>query len=222
MADAYIPYGAYWSTPFDRWQGALAHLHSLQFAAHVAKGELKRRDIPADAFDVGVLGISIPQKNSFYGMPWVAAMMGIDGLTGPTVSQAWATSARCIAAARQEIADGAGAALIVAADRTSNGPHVYYPAPDGPNVEACLRDISLSGLSLTLPQELVGIELGDIVRGIEAEVARKTFHGDLLVMHVTPVNEAGALCGGLFYPETDEDLITIRLVVRALEAAAKE
>jgi acetyl-CoA acetyltransferase len=132
MPDAYIPYGAYWSTPFDRWQGALAHLHSLQFAAHVAKAELKRRDIPADSFDVGVLGISTPQKNSFYGMPWVAAMMGIDGLTGPTLSQACATSARCLAAAKQEIADGAGAALVLTADRTSNGPHVYYPAPDGP------------------------------------------------------------------------------------------
>ena len=32
-----IPYGAYWSTPFARWQGSLAHLHSLTFAAHVAK-----------------------------------------------------------------------------------------------------------------------------------------------------------------------------------------
>ena len=25
--NAYIPYGAYWSTPFARWQGAFAHLH---------------------------------------------------------------------------------------------------------------------------------------------------------------------------------------------------
>ena len=34
---AEIPYGAYWSTPFARWQGSLAHLHSLEFAAFVAK-----------------------------------------------------------------------------------------------------------------------------------------------------------------------------------------
>ena len=32
-----IPYGAYWSTPFARWQGSLSHLNSVQFAAHVAK-----------------------------------------------------------------------------------------------------------------------------------------------------------------------------------------
>ena len=37
---AEIPYGAYWSTPFARWQGSLAHLHSVEFAAHVAKAEL--------------------------------------------------------------------------------------------------------------------------------------------------------------------------------------
>ena len=99
--------------------------------------------------------------------------------------------------------------------------HFRYPSPNGPHLEARLRDVSLSGLSLTLPEELAGIQAGDIVKGIEAQVARKTFRGDLLVMHVSPANEAGAVCGGLFYPEGDEDLITIRLVVRALEAASK-
>ncbi len=99
--------------------------------------------------------------------------------------------------------------------------YFHYPSPNGPRLEARLRDVSLSGLSITLPEELAGIHIGDIVKGIEARVATKTFRGDLLVMHVTPVNEAGAICGGLFYPEGDEDLITIRLVVRALEAASR-
>jgi hypothetical protein len=97
-----------------------------------------------------------------------------------------------------------------------------YPSPNGPSLEARLRDVSLSGLSMLLPEALLGIQVGDIIKGIEARVARKTFRGDLLVMHVTPSNQAGAICGGLFYPEGDEDLITIRLVVRALEAASKE
>jgi acetyl-CoA acetyltransferase family protein len=140
MTEAYVPYGGYWSTPFDRWQGALAHLHSVRFAAHVAKEELRRRDIAPDSFDVGILGVTIPQKNAFFGMPWVAAMIGADGLTGPTVNQACATSARCLAQARQEIAGGAGAALVVTADRTSNGPHVYYPAPDGPGGTGAAED----------------------------------------------------------------------------------
>ena len=71
MTEAYIPYGAYWTTPFARWQGSLAHLHSLRFAAHVAKSELERRDIALDEIDYGVLGITVPQKRSFWGLPWV-------------------------------------------------------------------------------------------------------------------------------------------------------
>lgn len=99
--------------------------------------------------------------------------------------------------------------------------HFRHPAPNGKPLEARLRDVSLSGLSMVLPEELSDVQAGDIVRGIVARVARKSFRGDLLVMHVTRANEAVAVCGGLFYPEGDEDLITIRLVVRALEAAAK-
>jgi acetyl-CoA acetyltransferase len=49
------------------------------------------------------------------------------------VSQACATGARSLQTASQEIACGTAAvALVVAADRTSNNPHVYYPAPHGP------------------------------------------------------------------------------------------
>ena len=75
---AEIPYGAYWSTPFARWQGAFANLHSVEFAAHVTKAELAKRRIPADVIDHGVMGISVPQKHSFYGMPWLAGMAGLE------------------------------------------------------------------------------------------------------------------------------------------------
>ena len=37
MANAFIPYGIYWSTPFAKWQGSIAHLHSLKLAANVGK-----------------------------------------------------------------------------------------------------------------------------------------------------------------------------------------
>ena len=94
-----------------------------------------------------------------------------------------------------------------------------YPAPNGSLFEVRLRDISLSGMSLLIPAEPPEIQTGDMIRGIEARVAQKTFRGDLLVMHLTPANVPGAICGGLFYPDGDEDLITIRLVVRALDAA---
>lgn len=132
MTEAYIPYGAYWSTPFACWQGSLAHLHSLEFAAHVAKDELARRDIPLDAIDSGVLGVTVPQKQSFYGLPWVTGMMGAAHIPGPTVNQTCATGARCLQMASREVATNtAEVALVLTADRTSNGPHVYYPAPHG-------------------------------------------------------------------------------------------
>ena len=130
---AEIPYGAYWSTPFTRWQGSLAHLNSVELAAHVARAELARRDIRPAAFDYGVLGITVPQRHSFYGLPWLMGMIGAEQAGGPTISQACATSARCLLAAAQEIEDGmATTALAITADRTSNGPHIYYPNPLGP------------------------------------------------------------------------------------------
>lgn len=93
-----------------------------------------------------------------------------------------------------------------------------HPYPNGLAMQAPLRDISLSGLSIVLPSEIPAAEVGVIVKGVSVRVNRKTFRGDLLIMHLTPANEPGAICGGLFYPEGDEDLITIRLVVKALDA----
>ena len=132
MIDACIPYGAYWCTPFARWQGALAHLHAVEFAAWVTRRALAERGIEPSSIEHGVLGTTIPQHHSFYGMPWLAGMLGAPDLTGPTVSQACATSARCLAEAEAEVKLGrAGSVLVVTTDRTSNGPHVYYPDPGG-------------------------------------------------------------------------------------------
>jgi len=130
---AHIVPGSGWSTPFVRWQGAFAELHSLEFAAWTAQRALARREIPLDALDFGVLGFTVPQKGSFYGLPFVTGTMGAAHIPGPSVMQACATSARCLAVAAEEVASGrAGAALVLAADRVSNGPHIYYPSPGGP------------------------------------------------------------------------------------------
>jgi acetyl-CoA acetyltransferase family protein len=128
-----IPYGAYWSTPFARWQGAFANLDSLQFAAYTLKRELARRNIPGEMIEHGVLGFTVPQKSSFYGMPWVAGLAGLSHVGGPTVMQACATGARALLAATQEIDAGLSeCSLAITCDRTSNGPHIYYPNPQGP------------------------------------------------------------------------------------------
>jgi acetyl-CoA acetyltransferase family protein len=149
MSHSYIPYGAYWSTPFARWQGSLAGLHSLQLAAHVAREELAKRKIdPAATFDHAILGTTVPQHQSFYGLPWVTGMIGAGGVGGPTVNQACATSARCLAMADQEVRDGqSGCTLVITADRCSNGPHMYYPAPEGPGGTGAHEDYVLDNFS---------------------------------------------------------------------------
>ena len=138
---AEIPYGAYWSTPFARWQGSFANLHSIEFAAHVAKLELAKRKIDPMTFDYGVMGFSVPQKHSFYGMPWLAGMIGATQTGGPTLMQACATGVRTLLAAAQEIEVGmATNALVINCDRVSNGPHIYYPNPRGPGGTGASED----------------------------------------------------------------------------------
>jgi acetyl-CoA acetyltransferase family protein len=133
MANAYIPYGIYWSTPFAKWQGSIAHLNSVRLAAACGRQALEARSFPMDEIDLGILGITNPQHGSFYGLPWLTGMMGLESVAGPTVQQACATSARVLQMAAQEIVAGsAGCALVVTADRCSNGPIVYYPDPTAP------------------------------------------------------------------------------------------
>ncbi len=138
---AEIPYGAYWSTPFARWQGSFANLHSVRFAAHVAREELGRRAIDPGLFDYGVLGFSVPQQHAFYGLPWLTGMIGATRAGGPTMMQACATGVRTLLAAAQEIeSDMASIALAINCDRTSNGPHLYYPNPRGPGGTGSAED----------------------------------------------------------------------------------
>jgi acetyl-CoA acetyltransferase family protein len=133
MANAFIPYGIYWSTPFAKWQGSIAHLNSIRLAANCARRMLDERKVDQRAIDLGILGITNPQHGAFYGLPWMTGMLGLDRVAGPTVQQACATSARALQMAAQEVALGSAACtLVVTADRCSNGPIVYYPDPTAP------------------------------------------------------------------------------------------
>jgi acetyl-CoA acetyltransferase family protein len=128
-----IPYGAYWSTPFAKWQGSLQHLHSVRLAAHVAKAELAKRHLAPEQFDFGVLGLTIVQFQSFYGAVWPLYEIGLKHVAGPQVSQVCATGPRVLLTGAAEIQLGmASTALLLGADRTSNSPHIYYPAPGAP------------------------------------------------------------------------------------------
>jgi acetyl-CoA acetyltransferase family protein len=147
--DVWIPYRAYWSTPFCVWQGALATLPPIPFAAEVTARGLAERGIAPNAIDGLCLGLTVPSKHSFYGAPWFAGAAGLGHVTGPTIHQACATSVRCLVTAAEELASGGATTyLAAAADRTSNGPHVFYPNPAGPGGTGDSENLVLDSFAL--------------------------------------------------------------------------
>jgi acetyl-CoA acetyltransferase family protein len=149
LTQSFIPYGGYWSTPFARWQGSLAEQHSIRLAGQVATSFLIDRGIAPEMFDGVVLGMTVTQRYGFYAAPWFAAMAGAPNVTGPTVSQACATSARSLAAAALEIEAGSRQnVLVTTCDRTSNGPHIYYPSPGGPGGSGRSEDPVLGNMAM--------------------------------------------------------------------------
>jgi len=141
---AAIPVGFAWSSPFVRWQGALAGMSSLDMAVDVTRRALAERGLAPDQVEKIVLGWTVPQPQIFYGAPTVAARIGADGVSGPMISQACATSAVCVESAALGVEGGDGLTLVVATDRTSNGPVLLYPQPNGmggaPRVENWVLD----------------------------------------------------------------------------------
>ena len=102
------------------------------------------RDIAPTVFDYGVLGFGAAED--LLGNAMVHGM--IDRVTGPTIGQACATGVRTVLTAAHEIQSGlAAVALVVTADRTSNGPHLYYPNPQGPGGTGAHEDWVMDNFS---------------------------------------------------------------------------
>lgn len=138
---SYIPYGGYWSSPYAKWQGSFANLHTLELAADTARKFFESRKIDPKKFDNMYLGMTIPQPSCFYGGPWTAAMLGGERITGPVVNQACITGIVCTKMAALDIEDDfAKTSLVVAADRCSNGPHLYYPSQTAPGATGKSED----------------------------------------------------------------------------------
>lgn len=128
--NAAIPAGFAWSSPFARWQGSLAEVPGLELAQAVTSRALAERGVDPLAIDGLVLGWTVPQPDIFYGAPALAGRLGMPGVSGPMISQACATSVAALhAAASTAAADAGSVQLVVAMDRTSNGPQVIYPSP---------------------------------------------------------------------------------------------
>jgi len=147
--NAYIPAGAYWSTPFCKWQGLLAPLHPVHLAADAVRKALPARGIEVKELDSLVFGWTIPARRIFYGGPWLAGLIGAPGITGAMISQACATSAAALAHAAASVdAGGSAATLVVTTDKCSNGPHLYYPDPGGPGGKGEAEDWVWDNFSL--------------------------------------------------------------------------
>ncbi len=129
--NAAIAAGHCWTSPFVRWQGRLAELPSTDLAAAVTAAALVQRGLEERDFDGLVVGQTVPQAQSFYFAPTLAARLGLPTLSGPLLAQACATSVACFAHAAMTVQQQGGAQLVVTTDRTSNGPLLVYPRPQG-------------------------------------------------------------------------------------------
>lgn len=133
---AFIPYRAYFSSPFSRWQGSLQNENAVELAAATTKRWLEAKDLDANIFDYLFLGKTIGQPHTFYAAPWAAALMGAAHIPGCHITQACSTSTTCINQAAAGIETGLYAnTFCLMTDRTSNGPHTVWPNPAGPGGE---------------------------------------------------------------------------------------
>ena len=133
LSKAYIPYKGYFSSPFARWQGTLANENAIVLGAATAKRWMAEKKVDPKQFDYVYLGFTIPQRHGFYGAPWAAAMMGMEGTPGCNLSQACSTSTTCIWESALGLEnDQFDAVFNLMVDRCSNGPHLVWPNPNGP------------------------------------------------------------------------------------------
>jgi acetyl-CoA C-acetyltransferase len=147
----------------------LADVSSLDLAAAVTRDALARKPVdPADITRL-VLGWTVPQKESFYGAPTLAARLGATAVGGAMISQACATGVACLEAAAATVAlEPEAVVLAVTTDRTSNGPVLVHPNPTRPggtpDVERWVLDSferdPWGGTSMVATAEAVAAEAG--------------------------------------------------------------
>ena len=93
-----------------------------------------------------------------------------------------------------------------------------YPGPGGKRCEVSLIDISVSGLSFRYRDELPDLDSGTTLPSVVIRLGRCEIHGDLLVMHVTSDPSGETVCGALFYPAKDADLLKLKSAIAGIEA----
>ena len=92
-----------------------------------------------------------------------------------------------------------------------------YPGPRGCNLSLTLLDVSSAGFSFALEEQLQEVEAGTSLDCVVLHVGPCQIRGDMMIIHIT--HERG-VCGALFYPSTDEDLIKLRALMAGIESVA--
>lgn len=141
LTKAYIPYRGYYSTPFVKWQGALANENSIELGAATSKRFLESKGWDPTAIEYVLVGSTVYQQHWFYTGPWAAAMLGAVNSPGVLITQACSTSAFALYQAAQGIETGLYQnSWCLLADRCSNSPHAVWPNPNGPGGKPISED----------------------------------------------------------------------------------
>ena len=119
------------------------------------------------------------------------------------------TAQACRRKARRHPAKGSEEACVELSTPNRTGERCRLP----------LTDISISGLSFIIGDELPGIENGSDLSNAVIYLGACEIHGDLVVMHLTPQTDTRTICGALFYAASDEDLLKLRSAVSGMEIA---
>lgn len=147
LKKAYIPYGGYYCSPFAKWQGSLANEHSIVLGAETAKRWLASKGWEAKLFDYTYHGITVAQRQCFYGSTWANAILGAD-IPGVTVMQACSTATTCLHYAALAVETGAQTTpFCFLADRLSNAPHLIWPNPQGPGGEVISENWNMDNIN---------------------------------------------------------------------------
>lgn len=94
-----------------------------------------------------------------------------------------------------------------------------FPEHGGRVCSFPIRDLSISGISFLLPEDLSNIESGTEFQNVTLRFSQATMAGDLLVMHMSNASGGRVVCGSLFYPASEEDLMKLKSVVAGFEVA---
>jgi hypothetical protein len=90
-----------------------------------------------------------------------------------------------------------------------------HPGPQGASYKLPVIDLSNSSFGFRISEELNELEAGTNLDGAVLHMGDIRIEGDLMVMHVT---QGQAVCGVLFYPSSDEDLLKFRSLITGLRA----